>query len=593
MTFSKLLFAKKGLHHVCLINEKSLPESGYLKLSKLDEHKIFKIIKFIQDPFQREDVIQVPEYLCFRRNTEVDISLLEEDSVPLAQQATLECLLGDDEFILDDATPKIFTFKEDEIHFYHDGKLNIFRVVCFSPDSEGAICISSETEIIITNPVKSPSKEELAIESFELEFEQKATIQFVFDLPKCLERKAFKTFSPKLDLMQIAEIPELEDDSRGELILQTATLYYVFFAHHIRLPKSIDKLVNLILKYRLKLQIFMTFNEFHPLYVKLNNSFDCSSYFFPPLSLDKIRKISRLFDVSLPATKFVGLSLDDLIEVLMSPNLENDLERVLENSWSQFGQVLSPREYSWAKIIGYEEKIQVIRNYIFAQYKQPEMFKEIGLKAPRGILLYGPSGCGKTLIARTLASENLCTVIEVRSVQLYSKYFGETEERIRQVFSNARLHSPCILIFDEFDAFGVKRSVSESADTTGVSTRVLTTLLTELDGIHDLEGVTVIACTNRRDTIDEALLRPGRLDVHVEIGLPDARTRMLLLRAFLSPYKCSVDLNILVDKTADQSGGKIKMLINNALFNSLLRESQSIDECDIDYCILQIKKGKK
>jgi AAA+ superfamily predicted ATPase len=583
MTNKKHLFANKKLHKVCLVNDKNLPGSGYLKIIKAEDQKIFKILRFVNDPFQREDLVQIPEYFHFCEKTEVNIYFLDEETVPMSQQVILEHNMGDQKLVLNKETSKIFTFNGDEIHLYINERLNVFRVLSFFPDFEEPVYISDETNITIVNSPKHLSKEEITLELFNINFEQTSHIQFIFDLPKCLESKAYKSFFPKFDLMEIAEIPELEDDHEFHpVFLQDSALYYVFFADHIHSSKTIDKLVALMKKYQIKLQFFMTFNELHPLYLKLNNYFECSTYFFPPLNLGKIKEVISLYEVDLPATKFVGLSLDDIFEVINSPNMHFELEKILENNWSQFGQVLNPRSFSWNEIIGYEKKIEEIRNYLFIQFKQPEMFKEIGLEAPKGILLYGPSGCGKTLIARTLATENLCTVIEVLSVQLYSKYFGETEERIRRVFSNARLHSPCILIFDEFDSFGIKRSASETADTTGVSMRVLTTFLTELDGIHDLEGVTVIACTSKKDTIDEALLRPGRLDLHIEIDLPDSDTRLALLKNFLADRQCSANLSELVEKTNSLTAGKIKMVVNNAIFNSLLREDTTVRDQDFE-----------
>lgn len=157
------------------------------------------------------------------------------------------------------------------------------------------------------------------------------------------------------------------------------------------------------------------------------------------------------------------------------------------------------------------------------QYR--ELFDAFDVQPPKGILLSGPPGCGKTLLAQAAASMSQTNFIAVKGPALLSKYVGESESGVREVFRKAKQAAPCLVFFDEIDALVPKRESSESH----VSERVVGQFLAELDGVEKLSGVLILAATNRPDIIDPALLRPGRFDVHVTIGLPDASERLAVL----------------------------------------------------------------
>lgn len=155
-------------------------------------------------------------------------------------------------------------------------------------------------------------------------------------------------------------------------------------------------------------------------------------------------------------------------------------------------------------------------------YEHPEAFARLGVPPPNGILLFGPPGCSKTLVARALASQSRLNFLSVKGPELFSKWVGESERAVRELFARARQLAPAILFFDEVDAMAPRRGQDRAS---AVSDRVLAQLLTELDGLERSARVFVVAATNRPDTMDGALLRPGRLDRSIYVPLPDLHTR--------------------------------------------------------------------
>jgi len=168
----------------------------------------------------------------------------------------------------------------------------------------------------------------------------------------------------------------------------------------------------------------------------------------------------------------------------------------------------------------------------------PSRFRSMGIEPPRGVLLYGPPGTGKTFVVRALAHEAAAAFFSVKGAELLDKYVGESERAVREIFARARAASPAILFFDEIDALAPVRGRS----TTSVTDSVVAAMLTEIDGISTRGDVAVIGATNRRDLIDPALLRAGRFEVQIELGLPDAEGRLALLKMSDVPFAADVDL---------------------------------------------------
>ena len=180
----------------------------------------------------------------------------------------------------------------------------------------------------------------------------------------------------------------------------------------------------------------------------------------------------------------------------------------------------SKSKISWNSIGGLSNVKKSLIETLIWPIKYRDLYRKLSMKQSSGCLLYGPSGCGKTLIASALANESKFNFISVKGPELLSKYIGNSEQNVRELFNKAEKAKPCIIFFDEFDSLAPKRG----HDSTGVTDRVVNQLLTQLDGIEQLDGVYLLAATSRPDLIDQALLRPGRLDNFFYLGYPSKAT---------------------------------------------------------------------
>jgi transitional endoplasmic reticulum ATPase len=220
--------------------------------------------------------------------------------------------------------------------------------------------------------------------------------------------------------------------------------------------------------------------------------------------------------------------------------------------------------------------------------KFPNLFKKAGINPPKGILLSSPPGCGKTLLAKAMANESKVNFITVKGPALLSKYVGESEKGVREVFRKARQAAPCILFFDEIDALIPTRS-GVSSDS-HVAERVLSQLLAELDGVEELKGVLVLGATNRLDMLDPAVLRPGRFDEVVEIPMPDEKGREEIFRVHLQnkPLAPGISPNELASRTEGFSGAEIASVCNKAAFRAVRRAVEAGKDTPADQAELLI-----
>ena len=222
----------------------------------------------------------------------------------------------------------------------------------------------------------------------------------------------------------------------------------------------------------------------------------------------------------------------------------------------------------WEDIGGQASVKQLLKEAVEWPLQRPEVFQRMGIRPPRGILLYGPPGCSKTLMAKAVATESGMNFIAVKGPELFNKWVGESERAVAETFRKARAAAPSIIFFDEIDALAAQRSGS-SGESGGVADRVLSQILTELDGIRPLKQVIVLAATNRPDLVDPALRRPGRIDRCVYVTLPDAEARREILHIHTrnTPLGPDVDLNAIADCADGFSGAEIAALSReSALF---------------------------
>jgi len=229
----------------------------------------------------------------------------------------------------------------------------------------------------------------------------------------------------------------------------------------------------------------------------------------------------------------------------------------------------------WEEIGGLANEKQELIEVVEWPLKKPEAFRRIGITPPKGVLIFGPPGCGKTLLARAVATESEANFISVKGPELLSKWVGESEKAIREVFRKARTAAPAIIFFDEIDALAPTRG--RTAGDSHVTERVISQLLTEMDGLETTKDILVLAATNRPDLIDPALLRTGRFDRFVYIGAPDEKSREEIFRIYMAnmPLDSDVDIQKLVQATPYFVGGDIEALCREAGMRALRENMQA------------------
>ncbi|MFB6107955.1 MAG: CDC48 family AAA ATPase [Haloplanus sp.] len=221
-------------------------------------------------------------------------------------------------------------------------------------------------------------------------------------------------------------------------------------------------------------------------------------------------------------------------------------------------------DVTWNDVGGLEGTKERLRETIQWPLDYPEVFETMDMQSAKGVLMYGPPGTGKTLLAKAVANESESNFISVKGPELLDKYVGESEKGVREIFSKARENAPTVVFFDEIDAIATERG--RNTGDSGVSERVVSQLLTELDGLESLEDVVVVATTNRPDLIDSALLRPGRLDRHVHVPVPDEDARRAIFEVHTrnKPLADGVDLDRLARKTEGYVGADIEAVTREA-----------------------------
>ncbi|XP_059045481.1 26S proteasome regulatory subunit 10B [Achroia grisella] len=253
-----------------------------------------------------------------------------------------------------------------------------------------------------------------------------------------------------------------------------------------------------------------------------------------------------------------------------------------------------PGDVTYAAIGGLQEQIRQLREVIELPLLNPELFVRVGITPPKGCLLYGPPGTGKTLLARAVASQLDANFLKVVSSAIVDKYIGESARLIREMFNYARDHQPCIIFMDEIDAIGGRR-FSEGTSADREIQRTLMELLNQMDGFDSLGQVKIIMATNRPDTLDPALLRPGRLDRKIEIPLPNEQARLEILKIHAAPIAKhgEMDYEAVVKLSDTFNGADLRNVCTEAGLFAIRAEREYIIQEDLMKAVRKVADNKK
>jgi len=277
----------------------------------------------------------------------------------------------------------------------------------------------------------------------------------------------------------------------------------------------------------------------------------------------------------------------EILESMMitTKDFKDGMKEIVPTAMREF--YVEVARIKWNDVGGLYEAKRTLHDNLITAIREPDKFAKMGIRPPRGALLYGPPGTGKTLLAKALATESSANIIVVRGPEVLSKWVGESEKAIREIFRKAKASSPCIVVFDELDSLARPRGGEE--DMSG-NERVLSQILTEMDDAGSA-GVVVIGITNRPDLVDTSLLRPGRLDLIVYVGSPDEKARQEILRIITQPMPLATDVNLesIAQSTRSFSGADLVALCREAGVNAMQNKSETVLNADFAKAIRLVR----
>ena len=301
-----------------------------------------------------------------------------------------------------------------------------------------------------------------------------------------------------------------------------------------------------------------------------------------------------------------------IFQVSVNPRIDHELLRpgarvslnqdtlaiieVLNDGWDPLvstSEIVEKPKTTFEDIGGMEAEILSIRQAIELPLTKPEAFEKMGLTPPKGVLLTGPPGTGKTMLAKAIANSTSATFLGLVGSELAQKYIGEGGRLVRELFDLAKEKAPAIIFIDEIDSIGSKRLDSSTSGDREVQ-RTLMQLLSEMDGFESTQNVKIIAATNRPELLDKALLRPGRFDRIIEIGLPDSSARNKILKILTKnmPLSKSINLTQIANKTEGFSGAELKALVMEAGMKAISDGEESVSESDFSLALSTIEDNR-
>lgn len=269
--------------------------------------------------------------------------------------------------------------------------------------------------------------------------------------------------------------------------------------------------------------------------------------------------------------RILPMKIDPLVSLMM-------VEKTPDSTYSMIG--------------GLDEQIKEIQEVIELPIKHPELFENLGIAQPKGVLLYGPPGTGKTLLARAVAHHTKCKFIRVSGSELVQKYIGEGSRLVRELFVMAREHAPSIIFMDEIDSIGSTRSDSSSGGDSEVQ-RTMLELLNQLDGFESQQNIKVIMATNRIDILDPALLRAGRIDRKIEFPQPKGTARLEILKIHSKKMNLTkgIDLEVIANKLVGSSGAEVKAVCTEAGMFALRERRVHVNQEDFELAVSKVMKS--
>ncbi|MHA1195151.1 MAG: CDC48 family AAA ATPase [Promethearchaeota archaeon] len=455
-----------------------------------------------------------------------------------------------------------------------------------------AVANESEAHFISINGPEIMSKfygeSEKKLRKIFVEAEEKSpSIIFIDEIDAIAPKR--ETVTGEVERRVVAQLLALMDGlhSRGQVIVIGATNRPNSLDPALRRPGRFDREIEIkVPNEKGRLEIFQIHTRNMPLDKKVSlKEFASITHGFVGADISAVCREAAMSALRryLPKINLDSEFIDpELLEqiVVTKEDFENALKEVLPSGIREV--FVEVPNVNWDEIGGLEDLKQKLIEAVDWPLSHPNIFKRMGINPPKGILLYGPPGCGKTLLARAVANESKANFISIKGPELLSKYVGESEKAIREVFRKAKLAAPCIIFFDEFDSIAPSRGRYTSDS--GVSEKVLSQFLTELDGLEINKDIVVIAATNRPDILDPALIRPGRIDRILLVPPPDEKGREEILKIYTEKMPISNNINIkeLASKLKGFSGADIETLCREAAMIAL-RENIRARKVSLDH----------